>query len=144
MATVPTQLQACSGCGTALAPANVLYSADARIVCARCYAQADIVETDKRHANTIRNAGLACAAGGLVTFFSPLSGLLFVVLAAAAFTISTGIYAILQVAGGKDRFTQHLSQGDVLLVWICSIFGIGVAALVGLGTLAGIGLLLSV
>lgn len=143
MATDPTQLEACSVCGTALAPANVLYTADARVVCARCYAQADIVETDKRHAHTIRNAGLACAGGGLLTFFSPLSGLVFVVFAAAAFTISTGIYAILQVAGGKDRFTQHLSQGDVLLVWICSIVGIGLAAFVALGTLTGIGLLLT-
>ena len=40
-------MAACNSCGTAVADANVLYTADARIVCARCYAAADIVEIIK-------------------------------------------------------------------------------------------------
>ena len=35
----------CSGCGTAISGANVLYTADARPVCAACSAQADLAAT---------------------------------------------------------------------------------------------------
>jgi uncharacterized membrane protein HdeD (DUF308 family) len=130
-------LQACTGCGVAVAPANVLYTSDARVVCAKCYAQADIVETDRRHARVIRNAGLASLGGGVFTFFSPLSGLLVVVIAAGVFAIATGIYALGQVSAGNDRFTRHLTSGDRTLVWVTAIAGMAIAALVVMGVFAG-------
>jgi hypothetical protein len=76
-----TTTVACSGCGTNVAAANVLYTTDARVVCAKCYANADIVETDKRHAHNIRNAAIGSAVGGIFSFFSPLSGFMIVVIA---------------------------------------------------------------
>ncbi len=126
---------ACNSCGTAVADANVLYTADARIVCARCYAAADIVETDKRHAHNIRNAAIGCAVGGIVSFFSPLSTILFVVIACVVATFVSGIYAIQQLSAGQERFTKHLTSGDRVLIWFCSIFGMAVAGLMGLAVL---------
>ena len=47
--------------GTPIDPASALYTADAKMVCARCYAANDILETDKRAAHNIRNAAIGCA-----------------------------------------------------------------------------------
>jgi hypothetical protein len=67
-------------------------------VCARCYAAADIVETDKRAAHNIRNTAIGCAAGGIFSFFSPLSGFMIVVVAVIVATFVSGIYAINSLA----------------------------------------------
>jgi len=126
---------ACNNCGTAIAEADVLYTTDARIVCAKCYAAADILETDKRAAHNIRSAAIACAVGGIVSFFSPLSTMLIVVIACVAMTMVSGIYAIQSLARGNERFTRHLTPGDRGLIWFCSIFGMAVAGFMGLAVL---------
>lgn len=136
-------IQACSGCGTAVADENVLYTAEARIVCAKCYAAADIVETDKRHAHAIRNAAIGSSLAGIGTFFSPLSGFTIVVVAFAIAAIGSGIYAIQSMSFGQERFTKHLTPGDRILVWVCSLIGIIIASLVGLTILAGFAILFS-
>ena len=133
--------QICNGCGAPIAAANVLYTADARVVCAKCYAAADIVETDKRHANNIRNTAIGSSLCGILTIFAPLSGVLFVVLAAGTASVISGIYAINAMAFGQERFTKHLTPGDRLLVWICSIIGIGLGAFFALMMLVGVALL---
>ena len=128
----------CSGCGTPVAPANVLYTTEAMPVCARCYAQADIVETDKRHAGAIRGAAIAAAGGGMLTFFSPVFGLLIIVIASVAFTMVSGIYALRAVTSDAPRFTRHLTSGDRVLIWFCSIFGVGIAGLSFVATMTGL------
>jgi hypothetical protein len=133
---------ACSGCGTAVAPANVLYTSDARVVCAKCFAAADIADTDKRHAKNILNAAIGCAFGGVLTFFSPLSGMFFIVVAFAAVTIAGGIYALMAMANLQPRFAVHLGGGERVAIWILSIFGIVLAGLIAVSVLAGLGLLL--
>jgi len=138
MSTVP-----CAGCATPIDPASALYTADAKMVCARCYAANDILETDKRAAHNIRNAAIGCAVGGLFSFFSPLSGLMIVVVAVIVATISSGIYAINSLANGQERFTRHLTQGDRVLIWFCSIFGMAVAGFMGLAALGMWGFLLA-
>lgn len=135
------QQVACNGCGRMIDPANALYTADARMVCAQCSAAADILETDKRAAHNIRNAGIACAVGGIGAFFSPLSGFMLVVVAVIVATFGSGIYAINSMANGQERFTRHLTSGDRVLIWFCSIFGMAVAGLMGLMMLIGWSLL---
>jgi hypothetical protein len=130
--------EACSGCGMPVAPENVLYTLDARIVCAKCYAVADIVETDKRHAHNIRNAAIGCAAGGLCSFFSPLSGFMIVVIAVVAATMISGIYALRSLMGAQERFARHITSGDRVLIWFCSLFGIIVSGLVAVSVLSGL------
>ena len=132
---------ACNGCGTMIDPANALYTADAQMVCAKCAAASDILETDKRAAHNIRNAGIACALTGVMSFFSPLSGFLLVVVGVIVMTFLSGIYAINSMANGQERFTRHLTPGDRVLIWFCSIFGMAVAGLMGLTVLLGWGLL---
>jgi hypothetical protein len=136
-----TAAQPCSMCGTPVAPQNILYTQDARVVCARCYAQADIVETDKRAANNIRNAAIGCAIGGIFTFFSPLSGMVIIVLVAAALTIMSGVFAVMGVTSNQTRFTRHLTSGDRVLIWFCSIFGMLVGGFVALMHLVGFALI---
>jgi hypothetical protein len=134
---------ACNGCGTMIDPANALYTTDAKMVCARCYAAADILETDKRAANNIRNAAIGCVVGGICAFFSPLSGFMAVVIAVVIATFVSGIYALQSLAGGQERFTKHLTSGDRVLIWFCSIFGMAVAGLMGLTVVLGLGFLLA-
>jgi hypothetical protein len=126
---------ACSGCGAAIEQANVLYTADARIVCAKCYANEDIIATDKRAAQNIVKAAIGCAVFGVVSFFSPLSGFLAVVIGCIVATFVSGIYAIQSLARGNERFTKHLTSGDRILIWFCSIFGFLIAGLMGLAIL---------
>jgi hypothetical protein len=121
-----------------VAAANVLYTTDARVVCAKCYANADIVETDKRHAHNIRNAAIGSAAGGIFSFFSPLSGFMIVVIAVVVATMISGIYAIRSLTGDAERFTKHLTSGDRILIWFCSIFGIVISGLVAVAVLGGV------
>jgi hypothetical protein len=125
----------CNMCGVALAPADVLYTQDARIVCAKCYANLDIVETDKRAAHNIRNAAIACAVMGVISFFSPLSGFMAVVIGCVVASFVSGIYAIQSLARGNERFTRHLTSGDRVLIWFCCIFGFLVAGIMGLAVL---------
>ncbi len=138
MANVP-----CNGCGTMIDPANALYTADAKMVCAKCYAAADIVETDKRAAHNIRNAAIGCAAGGIFAFFSPLSGFMIVVIAVIVATMASGIYAINSLANGQERFIKHLTSGDRVLIWFCSIFGIAISGFMGLAAIGMWGFLLA-
>ncbi|MEO8701711.1 MAG: hypothetical protein ABI867_16815 [Kofleriaceae bacterium] len=130
--------EACSGCGQPVAPENVLYTTDARIVCAKCYAIADIVETDKRHAHNIRNAAIASAVGGLFAFFSPLSGFMIVVVAVVTATMISGIYALRSLVGAQPRFAVHITPGDRVLIWFCSLFGIIVSGLVAIAVFGGL------
>jgi uncharacterized membrane protein len=125
----------CSQCGVTLQPADVLYTADARVVCQKCYALGDIVETDKRAAHNIRNAAIACAVLGVLSFFSPLSGFMVVVIGCVVATFVSGIYAIQSLARGNERFTRHLTGGDRILIWFCCIFGFLIAGLMGLAVL---------
>jgi len=134
---------ACNSCGTPIDPANALYTADAKMVCARCYAAADILETDKRAAHNIRNAAIGCAVGGVFSFFSPLSGFMLVVVAIIVATFASGIYAINSMANGQERFTRHLTPGDRVLVWVCSIIGMAIAGFMGLAALGMWGFLLA-
>src|SRR5205823_2469668 len=59
----------CSGCGVAVADNQILYTEDAKIVCARCNGKADIVRSDKAVGNNIRNAALTALCCGIGSWF---------------------------------------------------------------------------
>ncbi|HEU0031163.1 MAG TPA: hypothetical protein VFQ53_11060 [Kofleriaceae bacterium] len=117
----------CSGCGAQMAPQNVLYTSTADPVCAKCYAKADIVATDQRAAANIKRLAVGSALGGLLAFFSPLSGFGIVVIASIIFAMASGIWALQSMARGNERFTQHLQGSGRAMVWVLSVFGIAVA-----------------
>lgn len=132
----------CSGCGAMLAQSDVLYTSEARIVCAACFGKADIVETDKRAANNIRNAAVASLVAGLLSFFMPLVVGLVIEIMFLVIAFSSGLYALRSLMPGNERFTKHLTVGQRALIWICAGGGIGLASLVTLAFLGVMGTLL--
>ncbi len=125
----------CSGCGIEVSPSNVLYTTEAKVVCAKCYNLADIVETDKRAAGNIKRAAIGCAIAGVISFFAPLGGII-AVGAAVLVAMTSGIFALQSMGPRNERFLKHLTGGDRTMIWICSIFGLAIAGLMGLSTLA--------
>ncbi|CAN5713887.1 hypothetical protein BH11MYX2_BH11MYX2_04860 [soil metagenome] len=106
----------CSGCGTILADTDVLYTADARITCAKCFAQADILETDKRAGQGIKAA--AFSAFGL-TLLSLVFNPFFLCNIGGAIT-AIGVIASL-FRKGDERFTKHIAGWKPILLGICAI-----------------------
>jgi hypothetical protein len=123
---------ACSGCGAMMEPGDVLYTAEARPVCARCYASADIVETDKRAGNNIKSAGFAAlGAAGLSFMFNPL----FLVTVSS---VLSAIYALKSLTNKHDeRFTKHIKNDRVLII-ACSILALIINAIVVLIVLTAV------
>ena len=118
------QAVACNFCGAQLMPDQVLYTADARVACAACNAKVDLVVTDMRVGNNIRNAAYyAIGSAGLSFIFNPI----FLV------TISSmisSIYALTSVnRRGDERFTQHI-QKDKGAILACSIIALVINAIV--------------
>ncbi|HEX4417368.1 MAG TPA: hypothetical protein VH165_05685 [Kofleriaceae bacterium] len=99
-------MQPCSGCGVALAQADILYTTDAQIVCAACSAKADLVETDKRAANTIRSTGFASFGFAIASFvFNPF-------LLCTILSVVSAFYALGSFWNPNDqRYTKHISRG---------------------------------
>jgi hypothetical protein len=123
----------CSGCGTSLAPADVLYTADATPICAACNAKLDLVETDKRAAANIVKAGWAAVGTGALAFFGPFALLGIITYFFVAGTLISAIFAIQGLARGNERFTQHLTAAQRTTVWICAVVGTSLAAVTVMG-----------
>jgi len=103
----------CSGCGVSLNGSDVLYTPDAKVVCATCNAKSDILETDKRAGNNIKSAGFGALAMAALTFiFNPF--FLFTVLSSAS-----AVYVLKSLSNkGDERFTKHI-RNDRMLIYAC-------------------------
>jgi hypothetical protein len=118
------QVTACNFCGKHLAQDEVLYTPDARVACAACNAKVDLVATDMRVGNNIRNGAIYSIIAAAISFvFNP-----FLIL-----TISSGISAIYALTSvnrrGDERFTQHI-QRDKGMIYACAILALVLDALV--------------
>jgi DNA-directed RNA polymerase subunit RPC12/RpoP len=112
----------CSGCGKAVSGADILYTADANVVCPECSAKDDIVATDKRAARNIQSAAVSSLLAGLLSvFFNPI-------FAPMVIAFASGGYALKSLMPGNERFTKHLSKGAQTAVWIFACLGIAAAA----------------
>ena len=111
----------CSGCGKPLAPGDILYTADARIVCAVCNGVTEVAQANWNAGNKIRNAAIAslvCGLGGWL--IDPV----FLVTIA---TVALAIYALTSVNKGTDE--QFQIAKDRGMIYGCSIFGLVMVAL---------------
>jgi len=128
-------MEACSVCGTSLAPAETLYTTDAKVVCSGCNAQADLVDTDKRAARNIVRAAWSAFGLGAASMFGPFAyiGWLTYLIVAMAW-ISAG-FAVQSLArgGDNDRFTKYLSATQRTMVWVLSALGFGLGVFTALG-----------
>jgi hypothetical protein len=129
---MPELLKACAGCGCAMNPNAVLYDADARPVCDACYHRADLLATDRRAADNIRKAGYACLASGVFALFAPIAHIGFFV-ACALVAATSAVFAIQSLSRGNERFTRYLTPLQQRIVWVCTIAGLCLTALSGLG-----------
>lgn len=118
------QHAACNLCGTQLTPDQVNYLADARIACAPCFAKVDLVQTDMRVGNNIRNAGYGAIITAAISFiFNPVFLL-------TASSMISAIYALTSVnRKGDERFTQHIAR-DKGTIYACAIIAIVLNAIV--------------
>ena len=126
-----------------LAQSDVLYTADARIVCPACFGKADIVETDKRAANNILNAAAASLVAGLLSIVMPVFVGLIIEILFLVIAFSSGFYALRSLMPGNERFSRHLTLGKRIGIWICAGIGIGSAGLVTLALLGVVHVLVS-
>lgn len=136
-------MNSCSSCGRPLpSQSDILYTADARIVCSGCYAKADIVETDKRAANNIRNAAWTSLLAGVLSWFAPLAGMIALGFA-IAIALTSGVFAMQSMARGNERFTKHLTNVQTSLVWVTSVIGVALAGLMALAWLGAFRMVLT-
>ena len=127
------EMQACSSCGKQITGSDVLYTEDARIVCASCQGAADIVSTDKRAAGNIWKAAWSSVGMGVVAFGAGFAMLGIITYLLVAMAIVPAVFAMQGVARGNERFTQHLTSGQQSGIWMLSIIGIILAGLTALG-----------
>jgi hypothetical protein len=128
----------CSSCNAAVDPNNALYSPEANVLCATCFAKLDILETDKRAAKNIVNAAGAALLAGVLTWPSIMIGTIAMVFAILiAFT--SAIYALRSLFPGNERFSKHLTGGQRMWVYIASIGGIVFAGIPALLIALGVG-----
>lgn len=115
----------CSSCGKALAPADILYTDDARIVCLACNTSREIVRDEKGAARNIRVAAFTCLGAALFGFaaFSIGFGLFFY--AGAIIAVAAGIFAgQALVSRGDARFTKHIAPGEKVILVIATAIGL--------------------
>ena len=111
-----------------MAPANVLYTSDAKPVCFSCNSKLDLVDTDKRAADNIRKAGYTCLAAGVIGLVAPIAHFGFLI-ACIVVALTSGIFAIQSLARGNERFTKWISKTQRDVLWVVTIIGIALCAL---------------
>jgi hypothetical protein len=123
----------CSLCGRGLQPNEILYTADARIVCAN--ARVDVVVAEARVGHNVRNASISSLAlAGVSFFFNP-----FWVITIISTIMAIG--SLVSVSSKRDeRFTQHADKGVVLA---CSIIALVIDGLILILTMFAIAALAS-
>ena len=133
----------CSSCNAAVDPRNALYSPEANILCAECFAKLDLVETDKRAAKNIVRAANAALLAGVITW--PLA--MFIGLIAMVFAVivafTSAIFALRSTFAGNERFTKHLTGGQRAWINIASIGGIVLAGIPALLVALGVGVIMA-
>jgi hypothetical protein len=118
----------CSSCNATVDPRTVLYSPQANVLCADCFAKLDLIETDKRAATNIVRAASAALFAGVMTWPVIMIGTIAMVFAiVVAFT--SAIFALRSMFPGNERFTRHLTGGQRTWVYIASIGGITLAGI---------------
>jgi len=127
--TASMSTTACSSCGKSLAPADILYSEDAQIVCVDCSTKRAIVRDEKGAARNIRMASFTCLGAALFGFASFAVGYGLFFYAGAIISIASGIFAGQAIlSGGEERFTKHISPGEKTVIVACTFIGLAISS----------------
>ncbi len=113
---------ACAFCNKPLGPSEVLYTPDARVVCAACNAKVELAVTEVRAGHNIRNASISSLVMAAISFiFNP-----FWVMTIASMIAGIGSLTAIS-RKGDERFTRHADKGAV---YACSIIALVLDAIV--------------
>jgi hypothetical protein len=125
----------CSLCARGLQPHEILYTADARIVCASCNAKVDVVVAEARVGHNIRNASItALVLAGVSFFFNPFWIITII-------STITAIGSLVSIGSkGDERFAQHADKGVVLA---CSIIALVIDGIILVLTMFAIAVIAS-
>lgn len=127
--TAAMSTTACSSCGKALAPADILYTEDAKIVCVECSTKREIVRDERGAARNIRMASFTCLGAALFGFASFAVGYGLFFYAGAIISVASGIFAgQALMSAGDDRFTKHISPGEKTVIIACTVLGLAIAS----------------
>jgi len=107
----------CTSCGKQISGSEILYTADARVVCQACSDKVSLKGDESRAAGNIQKAAWATLALGLVCWiFDPF-------FACDIVGILSAIYAMSSMRPSNAQFTRYLTPGGRTQVWVCSIIG---------------------
>lgn len=111
----------CSRCMTPLARQEILYSASAAVLCARCFDQDDLAVQNQRAAGFIVESALTSLGAGLLTLagFSVIIALL-----VSTAGLISGVYALRSLLPSNRRFAQLLSLRKRIVVGVCASVGL--------------------
>lgn len=131
-----TAAVSCSSCGKAISGSDILYTAEANMVCAVCSDNASIRGDEQRAAGNIQKAAWSCLSLSLLAwFFDPFFSINVV-------CILSGLFALRSMMRGNERFTQYLGAGARTQIWVCTIIGLSITGiqlllvLITIGTVA--------
>ncbi len=119
---------ACSSCGKALGPSDILYNEQALVVCADCTMKAQIVGDEKNAARNIRIAAYTCLVAGLFGFAALKVAFSLGFYAAAIASVASGLFAGQGMINGDERFLSKLTSAQRITIWICTGLGLAIAA----------------
>ena len=113
----------CVTCGKTISGSDVLYTADARVVCQACSTKIEVRGDEARAAGNIQKAAWAALGLSLLCWvFDPF-------FACDITAVLSAIYALGSMRPSNSQFTRYLTPGGRTQVWVCSIIGLVVAGL---------------
>jgi hypothetical protein len=118
----------CSGCNKALAPGDVLYTDQAKIICVECAGKAEISRDEASSARNIKRAALTCLVAAILGFGSLITMFSLGFWACAVISVGAGLFAANSMISNGERFLRYLSPADKTMIWVCTLGGLGIAA----------------
>jgi predicted RNA-binding Zn-ribbon protein involved in translation (DUF1610 family) len=117
----------CASCGKGLASNDVLYTGEAKIVCAECAGKAEISRDEARSARNIKRAALTCLVAALLGLAALMTMFALGFWACAVISVSAGLFAGNSMISNGERFLRYLSPVDKTVIWVCTLGGLGIA-----------------
>ena len=105
----------------------MLYTDEAKIVCADCAGKAEISRDEGRSARNIKRAALTCLVAALLGLAALVTMFVVGFWASAVISVAAGLFAANSMLTNGERFLRYLSAVDKTVIWVCTVVGLGIA-----------------